>query len=527
MKSNDPKRKATTLYYKGRVADDMYHAEEATTYYLQAKEIAKEIKDYKLAQVICANLGMVYAYRNLGDLAMSEIKDAYSYSVLMNDSTSISYMLSYLGRVSGVHEKWDSCIYYYSQAIEIAEQSNNLRTLGLALGEVAYAYEQLHQNDAAIQYLKRAENIKVENGHIGIHQTYLGLGRAYTKVQEYDSGIYYLNEALKTDNIYTLSNAYLNLAQLKQEQKKFEEAIKYNVLSNQYTDSIYNISKTKEILELQAKYKHEALLSQQNLLKLENHNLTMYFLLTLCCMVCSFLVIMMLYQHRITKRERLMQAINKQIQSYTSQLTQNKEIIQRNNKQIKSMLTTLEGNQSLKEYINEQKIELNQTYKYNDYLQTQNSHLLDKITHHSQILREKENSIHSYEELKEENITLKEKEKLLSEYMSEQLELFKQLKEAPKYITDEQWSPILKTINIIYYNFTVRLHTEFPALTDSDLQICSLIKLRFATSMIATLTGVSPSSATKRKQRIKERMSQQYAELWNKEPSLEIYIWNY
>lgn len=527
MKSNDPKRKATTLYYKGRVADDMHNAKEATTYYLQAKEIAKEIKDYKLAQLICANLGIVYAYRQLSDLAHIEVTDAYNYAVLAKDSSTISYTLSYFARIAGLRLKWDSCAYYYSQAIQIAEQSNSIRALSLALGEISYAYIELKQYDLAIDYLKKSENAKIKRNDKGIYQNYLILGYIYMDIEKYDSAAYYLNKSLKTDNIYTIKGAYEFLYLLNEKQKKFEEAIKYNNLRKQFSDSINVISKTKEILELQAQHKQELLQTKKQQLKIEKHNVIRNILAIIVSMTGIIATIIIFYQRRLIKRGQSIRIANNKIHDFILQLNQNKEIIQRNNKQIKFMLTTLDGNQSLKEYINEQKIELNQTYKYNDYLQTQNSHLLDKITHHSQILREKENSIHSYEELKEENITLKEKAKLLSEYMSEQLELFKQLKEAPKYITDEQWSPILKTTDIIYYNFTVRLHTEFPALTDSDLQICSLIKLRFATSMIATLTGVSPSSATKRKQRIKERMSQQYAELWNKEPSLEIYIWNY
>lgn len=527
INSKDLKKKLTAIYIKGRVANDMHKIDDATIYYLQAKSLAKELKNYELAQVICANLGMIYAYRNLGDLAMVEIKDAYNYSVLANDSTNISYTLSYMGRVSAIFQKWDSCIYYYNQAMQIAKQSHNLKTLGMAFGEIAFAYERLHQYDSAIVYLKKAESIKIQNGHIGLHQTYLGLGRAYAEVQKYDSALYYLHEALQTDNIYTLSSIYSILYQINQEQKKFKEAIKFNELHKQYTDSINNISKTKKILELQASYKQEALIHKKNKLKLENYNLIKISLFIFSSMICIVYIIMFFYKRSITKRERYIQVVNNQIENHILQLNQNKEIIQRNNEVIQSMSEQLEKSQNLKEYINEQKKELNQIYEYNDYLQTQNTNLLNKINQSSLILRENEKNIHTYNEIQEQNIILKEKEKLLSEYMSEQLELFKQLKEVPKYIKDEQWPAIVRTVNILYRNFTVRLHKEFPALTDSDLQICCLIKLKFTTSVIASLTGVSPSSVTKRKQRIKERMSLQHPGLWDEKYSLEIHIQKY
>lgn len=527
MNQKDLKRKATTLYYKGRVADDMHKGEEATIYYLQAKELAKEIQDYDLLRLICGNLGMLYAYRRLSDLAYNEIKDAYDYSVLVNDSTAISYTLSYFARIAGQEQKWDSCIYYYNEAKQIAEQANSKRALSLALTEISHPYIELKKYDQAIDYLKKSERIKIEGKDVGMHQLYLTLGYIYIDTEKFDSAVYYLNQSLKSDNVYTIRGAYELLYVVNEKQRKFEEAIKYNNLYQQYSDSINAISRTNQIVELQAKYKQEVLLNQKNQLKLENHNLIIFLLLLLSFAVCLILVIMIFYHHHLKRRERFIQTENNKIYNYTVQLAENKEIIQRNNQLIQSMSAQLEKSQDLKECIHEQKKELAQIYEYNDYLQTQNTHLLATIKHHSQLVQEKEKSMHTYKKLKEQNVILKEKEKLLSEYMADQLELFKQLKETPKYIQDEQWPAILKTVNVLYRNFTVRLHKEFPALTDSDLQICCLIKLKFTTSFIATLTGVSPASATKRKQRIKERMNQQHPGLWNEDISLETYIWAY
>jgi len=71
------------------------------------------------------------------------------------------------------------------------------------------------------------------------------------------------------------------------------------------------------------------------------------------------------------------------------------------------------------------------------------------------------------------------------------------------------------------------LGIDFPSLTEEDIQYCCLIKLRLSTSVISTLTAVSPSSVTKRKQRIKEKMNQQRPADVRKEQPLEIYMWSY
>jgi hypothetical protein len=70
------------------------------------------------------------------------------------------------------------------------------------------------------------------------------------------------------------------------------------------------------------------------------------------------------------------------------------------------------------------------------------------------------------------------------------------------------------------------LQAEYPTLTEEDIRYCCLMELRLTTSNIGTLMAVSPQSVSKRKQRIKEKMSKKNSKLFN-EQSLENYLWNY
>ena len=67
-------RKATALYYEGRVNHDMNNVEEATDFYLRARDVAKNTTDYRLLCLINTHLGTLYAYRNLPDLAFEAYK---------------------------------------------------------------------------------------------------------------------------------------------------------------------------------------------------------------------------------------------------------------------------------------------------------------------------------------------------------------------------------------------------------------------------------------------------------------------
>lgn len=94
-------------------------------------------------------------------------------------------------------------------------------------------------------------------------------------------------------------------------------------------------------------------------------------------------------------------------------------------------------------------------------------------------------------------------------------------------LSDIDWPVIYKLIDKIFNNYTGRLRASFPLLTEEDIQCCCLIKLQLSTSAIARLYSIAPSSVTKRKQRIKERINQGKNELIGKDQPADVYLWGF
>ena len=178
-KQDDPVRKASTLYYEGRVNHDLHNAEEATDYYLRARDVAKNTTDYRLLYLINNHLGTLYAYRNLPDLALDTYVNAQNYSIQLKDSALISNSYSYLGRVSMLNNNPQEALDYYKKAIEIAEQSGSLNALTLAYGEISTVYQALSMLDSSMYYLQKSKEIKEIYNASALSQTYLGIGETY------------------------------------------------------------------------------------------------------------------------------------------------------------------------------------------------------------------------------------------------------------------------------------------------------------------------------------------------------------
>lgn len=518
-KQDDPVRKATALYYDGRVNHDLHNAEEATDYYLRARDVAKNTTDYRLLYLINSQLGTLYAYRGLTDLALEAYKNAYDYSSQLKDSALVSNSYSSLGRVSMLNNNPQEALDYYKKAIEIAEQSGSLKPLALAYGEINTVYRTLSILDSSIYYLQKSKKIEKKYNTSALPQTYLGIGETYYYMGQSDSAYFYLEKALNTTNLYTKQDATQTLYFLCRDLDKYEDAIKYNEQYWVYKDSIDNINRSSEIAKIQAKYDQEKLLNINN--RLENSILwgVVALLIIICVLIYS-------YQQKLVKKERIIKEHKDLLQVRLTQLHENEFIIHENENLIGVLSSQIEENIGSQEHINDQMSEMERIRQNNATLQTQNEILQEDIKKYISSLKEKGEVLKTYERLTAENTYLFERQRYLCSQLIKHINILDCLKSDPKYIEESQWPEIFESINIVYPNLIGRLRKDF-SLTDSDLLMCCLIKLQLNNSTIAALTAISPSSVTKRKQRLKERINQHLKTPLGVETSIDTYLWKY
>lgn len=74
-------------------------------------------------------------------------------------------------------------------------------------------------------------------------------------------------------------------------------------------------------------------------------------------------------------------------------------------------------------------------------------------------------------------------------------------------ITDEEWCYVERWVNLILDNYLLRLAKAYPTLTPTDLHICCLLRLKLSRFSIAELMGISSSSVSTYKMRIKKKIN--------------------
>ena len=95
---------------------------------------------------------------------------------------------------------------------------------------------------------------------------------------------------------------------------------------------------------------------------------------------------------------------------------------------------------------------------------------------------------------------------VLTHALVEQNHLLQQLRDKPRYIQDEEWSELERTLRNSYNLTPESLREAHPDLTKGDIRAYILSHLQFSVSEQAILLGISPASVTKARQRLKAKM---------------------
>lgn len=336
----------------------------------------------------------------------------------------------------------------------------------------------------------------------------------------------YLYKSLSADHVLTALAGYRSLYYLSKKEKDYEKMGDYCDKIWIYQDSVWKTKKVKELAEMQVKYNQQKLLNEKNLLQIEKNNIVKDALICLVLLLCIIGVLIYMYQQKLIKKERIIKKKENEILTYTIQIGNNEAVINRNQKIMEELSVQMKESEGMKEQLEEQQNTLQQLCQQNEVLAQENRELQNNIDNYSISLNEKSKEIEVLTNLREETLRLHDREKFLCSLLVKKTEALNKLKTNPKYMDEAHWEEVKENINRLYNDYTNRLVQLIPSLTESDLQICCLIKLHISNQDIATLIGISPTSVSKRKQRLKERIVQELGALGENQ-TLDLWLWEF
>ena len=518
-KHDNAQRKALALYYKGILRHESHHAEDALSFYLEAATEIEKTNDYQLGFLINSEVGLMYLYRKLNDYAMEYFEKAHHNAELSDNQTYIAFSFIYIARAFSQKKQYNKAIEYYEKAIKIGQVNNYPTILASAMNETSFLFLKTGDNKKALQYAKDCIKIKKTDQRI------FSLGDTYRYLKMYDSAYFYLNQACLSPNIHTARSAYQALYYISQEEKDYKKAVEYSNKLWFYQDSIGKTDRNKALIEMQEKYDQQKIINENNLSQIKKDRIIRNVLIALIILSFIIAITNYLYQRKIVSQKQEISEKEEKIRYFTMKIHENETLINRNKMRIEELTIQMEGSQEIKEQWKEQNKIRQEIQQQNEMLKLENNKLQNHISNYAQSLKEKSKELEAMEHLSEENQYLHKREAFLCNQLINQTELFNKLK-TTKYIDDQLWQEIKEKIDLLFDNYTKRLYHQIPSLTDGDIQICCLIKLRFSNGDIANMLAISPTSVSKRKLRLKERIVQEIGSLGENQ-SLDLWLMEY
>ena len=518
-KHDNAQRKALALYYKGILRHESHHAEDALSFYLEAATEIEKTNDYQLGFLINSEIGLMYLYRKLNDYAMEYFEKAHHNAELSNNQTYIAFSFIYIARAFSQKKQYNKAIEYYEKAIKIGQVNNYPTILASAMNETSFLFLKTGENKKALQYAKDCIKIKKTDQRI------FSLGDTYRYLKMYDSAYFYLNQACLSPNIHTARSAYQALYYISQEEKDYKKAVEYSNKLWFYQDSIGKTDRNKALIEMQEKYDQQKIINENNLSQIKKDRIIRNVLIALIILSFIIAITNYLYQRKIVSQKQEISEKEEKIRYFTMKIHENETLINRNKMRIEELTIQMEGSLEIKEQWKEQNKIRQEIQQQNETLKLENNNLQNHISNYAQSLKEKSKELEAMEHLSKENQYLHKREAFLCNQLIKQTELFNKLK-TTKYIDNKLWQEIKEKIDLLFDNYTKRLYHQIPSLTDGDIQICCLIKLRFSNGDIAKMLAISPTSVSKRKLRLKERIVQEIGSLGENQ-SLDLWLMEY
>ena len=495
--TNNARRKAMSALYMGDINYGLRNIEDAMQYYLEGKTEVEKTDDYKTGYLVMVSLCRLYLYRDFADYALEASRKAYDYAVKDSNKRYQLASLKYLARCYCISDSLSKAIDTYHKCSEL--------TLELKLENYYYDI----QSEIALVYKNKGDikkSLEIIKSFPIKYRPALLTGKNYYLLGQQDSAYIFFNKALNTYNIYTKASAYEYLYKLGDTPKYRKYLKTYCDSLLFYNDSIIAIDKGKEIIAYKEKYDHQKLITEQQRLKLEKADAQrMLFIITICLIVV-IAVVAYLYQKRLVRKETTIRRQSEQLQVYLLQLHENESRLQQNRRYLDELKELLSRHDSDAEERLAQQEQMARLESENGRLLTTIDDLQYRIGDYASRLRDAHKDVEQLRRLSEESLKLKENERRLTDYVLDSHKLVSGLRKKSRVLSDSEWEELMQLCTTAWGDFISRLLTCCPQLTEQELRLCLLIRLRFNNTQLASIFAVSPASISQKKFRLKKHL---------------------
>ncbi|WP_321335332.1 hypothetical protein [uncultured Bacteroides sp.] len=458
--SDDKVKTGKALFYYGKVMALEGNDTVSMRAYLDAQEILKNAKEYKLQGFIHEYIGRLNDDRGIYDVALDNYRRSVFYYQKVGYILGIVYDYRNIARVYDIRQNSDSAIGYAKAGISLLKGDSLSPVFSSLLQFLGRQEKKKGNYYKAIAYFHSA--IKHERLPNSIKHYYFSLGDAYMQMGQLVKAEECFEQGVTSKSVYTQSGAYNYLYLLEKKKENYAKALFYKEKSDSLLRICQDENLRNAIQVIQRKYKVDKLKSENTML-VQTKRLQSYLWLSLSSLL---LVVSIIFYFWIKKQYRraYRRHIKSRVERELSVIRENEQIIG----QYLCQIEDLERQEKLlRGAAKEQIVKLNQKIQI----------------------------------LTNENKTIRDDSCAGGIYLLEQL---KQGLLIVENMTSKEKIQIFQYMDLLFGDFVTRLKGEYD-LNENNLMLAVLVKLGFSSSELTIVFQCEINSIFKKKQRLKSR----------------------
>lgn len=235
----------------------------AATSYFNALEHYEMLSDKDGALAMHNNLGVVYDRIQNYDKALEEYFKAIELYNSIDEGTQtdpLPYVYNNIANIYQTRGDTTAALQYYTKAVELGEQYNNLRPLGISYSNLGKLYfTDFNRPKLALEYLNKGLEVRREVGDKSeIAKSLLRLGTYFLKQRDYEPARRYAIEAIELSTeigaTETLQDGYMCLSEVESGLGNFKASLNAYKLYKANSDSLKSKQASNELTRLQLQY---------------------------------------------------------------------------------------------------------------------------------------------------------------------------------------------------------------------------------------------------------------------------------
>ena len=231
--------------------------EASKKWHLKGLQVSQKYKESNLYYTHLHGLAGIYKALGENENAIKSYKECLEYK--KDAEISLGSYIN-LGDIYSDKRDYDKGNYYYNLGKQLSEKTNNQQANAVIALSIGANYQLQHKTNEAIKMYDEAVSIADKNELNQIALVARGnIGDAYIDLKNYKEANIILSDALqKAINFGYLDNQVYFYDELKKNavlQEDYKSAFYFLTKSTKVRDSVNKIQKTKEINELEVKYK--------------------------------------------------------------------------------------------------------------------------------------------------------------------------------------------------------------------------------------------------------------------------------